>query len=112
MKIEVAALRTQSGVTSPILIGFAGFAAGALLMGLLAFHPAPKADEPLRIPASSAPQDAVRLENVTLYAPDRLTAAGPWSFESATSTRAPGKTRPDRLSAPEGWTYDATGRTE
>jgi hypothetical protein len=120
MKVASKALHPQSGVVSPLVLaltGLTGFAAGALLVGTVAFapHPVPTGDS-LRIGVtSSASQDAVRVEAVSTYTPDRLAAAGPWPFESTTpaaSAGAPGKTRPDRLSAPEGWTYEATAQTE
>jgi hypothetical protein len=119
MTVASEALHSQSGAVSAFLIGFtglAGFAAGALLVGTVAFapHPTPT-DDSLRIGVtSSASQYAARIEATSTYAPDRLAVAGPWPFESAASAAAgaPGKMRPDRLSAPEGWTYEATGQTE
>ena len=111
-------MKVVSAALHPIvLIGLAGFAAGALLVGTVALgsRPVPTADESLRVPVTSrTAQDAVRVETTSIYAPDRLAVAGPWPFESATpaSERATGKMRPDRLSAPEGWTYDAAGQTE
>jgi hypothetical protein len=115
MKLASTALRTPFGVISPVLVGFTGFAAGALLMALVAFQPAPKAAESPRIPvSSSARHDAVRLEGISIYTPERAAPAGPWPFESATlaSARAPGKARADRLSAPEGWTYEAAASSD
>ena len=91
-----------------VLSGLAGFAAGALLVGVLALEQTPtsRAAESVR-PAvfSPAPQDAPRIELISTQAPDGLAVAGPWAFESASPAGAPGRARPDRLSAPEGWTY-------
>jgi len=114
MKVVSEALHPQSGAVSPFLIGFA---AGALLVGTVAFgpRPAPATHDSFRIPvASGTAQGVVRVEAIATYTPDRLAVAGPWFFESATAAAAgaPGKTRPDLLSAPEGWTYDAAERTE
>lgn len=92
------------------LAGVAGFAAGALLVGLLAFehpHTSNAAESPRALVSSAVAQQAPRIETNWMQAPDRLAVAGPWPFESAAPApaKAPGKMRPDRLSAPEGWTY-------
>jgi hypothetical protein len=116
-------MKVASAALHPLflfLMGFvalAGFVTAALLVGMLALGPRPVsiADDSLRVPAtSSSAQDLARVVAISIYAPDRLAAAGPWPFESATpgSERAPGKTRHDRLSAPEGWTYDASGQVQ
>ena len=111
MRTGFAAVRRQSGAISTVLIGLAGFAAGALLMGLVALtqQPLPIAAESPRLPASSfvprdvAPTPTMTYGNRAWAAP---AAPGPWPFESATpgSAHAPGAQRPDRLSGPEGWT--------
>jgi hypothetical protein len=92
------------------LAGLAGFAAGALLVGLFAVEhpPTSSAAESLRpavLPASA--RVAPPVEAISTQNPDRLTVVGPWPFESAAPApaAAPGRMRPDRLSAPEGWTY-------
>lgn len=105
------AARLQAGAISTALTGLAGFAAGALLTGLVAFtrHPVPIATESPRTPASNlAPNDVVQTPT-TPYG-DRAwpnqAEPFPWPFEAAGPARAPGAKRPDRLSGPDGWTYD------
>jgi hypothetical protein len=120
MRFGSAAFRTRFVLVSPVAIGFtglAGFVAGALVVGLMAFgtNPDASAGESLRVPvASRVEQDTARVETAWTYIADRPAVAGPWPFESAPHAPlgAPGKARPDRLSAPEGWTYDAAERTE
>jgi hypothetical protein len=111
MKTGFVAVRRQSGAMSAALIGLAGFAAGALLTGLVALSrsPVPVAVESPRLSASNlAPNDVV--PTPTMLYGNRAWAAPaeprPWPFESATpgSARAPGPNRPDRLGGPEGWT--------
>jgi len=92
------------------LAGVAGFAAGALLVGILALehpHTSKAAESPRTLVSRAAAQDAPRIEPISAQAADRLAVAGPWPFESAAPApaAAPGRMRPDRLSAPEGWTY-------
>jgi hypothetical protein len=111
------AVRRQSGAISTVLVALAGFAAGAFLMGLVAFvrQPAPIVGDTGRAPTSKAPaRDAV--STPMMIEPGRPWPSPaepfPWPFESATPASAPtpGKKRPDRLSAPEGWTYEAGGQ--
>lgn len=89
------------------LAGVVGFAAGALLVGILALehpHTSKAAESPPPVVAGAAAQDAPRVETISAQAFDRPAVAGPWAFESAAPAAAPGRNRPDRLSAPEGWT--------
>jgi hypothetical protein len=111
MRIGLAAVRPQSGAISTVLIGLAGFATGALLMGLVALtrQPVPIAAESSRLPASnSAPNDVVPTPTMPYGNRAWATPAEPhpWPFESATPGpgHAPGAQRPDRLSGPDGWT--------
>jgi hypothetical protein len=111
MKTEAMLSKLQS--KSPILnglTGLAGFAAGALLVGVIALDQAPASQaaesHSLAMPSAAARQ-APRIEVASPQIPAQ--AAAPWPFESTASApaRDPGKNRPDRLSAPEGWTYTA-----
>jgi hypothetical protein len=111
MRTGFVAVRRQSGAVSTVLIGLAGFAAGALLMGLVALSrpPVPIAVESPRLPASNlAPNDVVPTPTMPYGNRAWATPAEPrpWPFESATPgpARAPGAQRPDRLSGPDGWT--------
>jgi hypothetical protein len=117
MEKETAALPRQSGAISTALTALAGFTAGALVMGLLAFtrHPPPVAAESAAVPMSSiAGGDATNDAKNTAGAlnsdrswPGQADQALTWPFESGTRTRdPPGAKRPDRLSGPDGWTYD------
>jgi hypothetical protein len=118
MKIESAAIRSHSGLTT-----LGGFAAGALTVGMIAFvaQPMPKTENGSRIPtltsfAQGAARDAAMREIMATQAPDPSAAgpAGPWAFEVATPEppRGPGKKRPDLMGAPEGWTYDPGRQTD
>ncbi len=92
----------------PVLSGVAGFAAGALLVGILAIEQTPTssaAESPRPAMLSTAPLDAPRIEWISTQPSNRFADADPWPFESAAPAAAPGRARPDRLSAPEGWTY-------
>jgi hypothetical protein len=109
MRTGFAAMRPQSGAMSTVLIGLAGFAAGALLMGLVAVsrQPLPVVAESPHLPASNrAPNEVVPTPTMPYGNREWATAAAPWPFESATpgAARAPGAQRPDRLSGPDGWT--------
>jgi hypothetical protein len=112
MKTGSMAVRAQSGAVSAALLGLTGligFAAGAMLAGLLLAGgdttPAPAASD--RAAASNA---APRGPAPTLAAPatdwPAAQAPSPWPFESGRSAAAdvPGRNRPDRLGGPEGWT--------
>ena len=109
MGIGSAAMHPQSGAMSTAIVGLAGFAAGAFLMGLLAFtrQQGPTAAESSRVPAATlVPNDRMQTP-ATPYA-DRAwpyqAEQFPWPFESAAPERVPGVKRPDRLSGPDGWT--------
>ena len=110
MKSGSAARRRQSGTMSTVLIGLVGFAAGAVLMGLVALtrQPGPVAAVSPRLPASNlAPSDVAPTPTMPYGSRAWSTQAesSPWPFESASGpARAPGPKRPDRLSAPDGWT--------
>lgn len=110
-----AVARLQSGAISTALIGLAGFVAGALVMGLVAFarHPMPSVAESTRTPAStSIPHDMGSPATAPYWERTSPSQAEPfpWPYEGAAPARPPGANRPDRLSAPDGWTYDsATG---
>jgi hypothetical protein len=113
MRIGPAAARAQSGAIFTVLIGLGGFAAGALVMGLLTFsgQPAPAGVQTDALPAPVAtPRDPMPpmtgIDGIRSWpAPGR---PSDWAFEGASpaAETAPGTRRPDRLSAPEGWTYD------
>jgi hypothetical protein len=114
-----AAGRPQSGAISTALVGLAGFAAGALVVGLLALarHPASATNEPMQSPESNlAAHEVVPAPAIVTRDKEWPPPAEPfpWPFESQThaSIGAPGKNRPDRLSGPEGWTHDAAGSNE
>jgi len=114
MEIGSAAMRVQSGAISTALVALAGFAAGAVLMGLVALtrHPVPIATEsPRTATPNLAPNDVFQAPT-TLYRdrawPDQAEPF-PWPFESTPPARAPGAKRADRLSGPDGWTYDPAG---
>jgi hypothetical protein len=118
MQSGCAAVRPQSGGISAALIAVAGFAAGALVVGLVALtRPAgPSAPQTARLPASSgASRDVVPppLIDGGRAWPDQAGSV-PWPFESAQRppARAPGAKRPDRLSGPDGWTVDAAARKD
>lgn len=110
MKSGSAARRRQSGTVSTILIGLGGFAAGAVLMGLVALTrpPGPVAAVSPRLPASNlAPSDVAPTPTISYGSRAWSTQAerSPWPLESASGpAHAPGPKRPDRLSAPDGWT--------
>ena len=115
---EAAALPRQSGAISAALTALAGFAAGALVVGLVALirHPLPVAADSLALPMSSAvSHDATKDENRTAGAlnsdrlwPGQADEVLTWPFESGTRApeHPPGRKRSDRLSGPDGWTYD------
>jgi hypothetical protein len=110
----VIAGHPQRGAISTALVALAGFAAGAVVVGLLALarHPASTTEDSVRIPASNTGAHE-EVPAPTLITRDREwpppAEPFPWPFESSTrgSASVPGKKRPDRLSAPEGWTHDA-----
>jgi hypothetical protein len=112
MGTEAAALPRQSGAISTLLTALAGFAAGALVVAVLAFtrHPLPVASEPVAVPMSSAAGgDGKEPElNSDRAWPGQADQVLTWPFESGTLAREhpPGASRPDRLSGPDGWTYD------
>jgi hypothetical protein len=114
MGTESGALPRQTGAISTALIAMAGFTAGALLMGLLAFtrHPMPPVAETVAVPISSTASGeqtkAIGALNRDSTQPGQADEALTWPFESATPAHEgiPGPRRPDRLSAPDGWTYD------
>jgi len=115
MRSGFAAVRPQSGAMSTVLIGLAGFATGAALMGVVALtrQPVPVVAESPRLPASNfAPNDVVATPTMPYGNRAWSTPAEPrpWPFESAApgSARAPGAQRPDRLSGPDGWTPDVS----
>jgi hypothetical protein len=105
MKTGFALLPRQSGAISSGLVALAGFAAGALVVGLLALnqHPAPIVDKSIPAPMARGASEAN-------WEPAAAPQADPptWPFESGTPApaRPPGAGRPDRLSAPDGWTYE------
>jgi hypothetical protein len=113
MGTESSALPRQTGAISTAWIALAGFAGGALLMGVLAFtrHPVPTVAETVAVPISSAASgEAARTATAPSRDstwPGRADEASTWPFESGTPAHehAPGPKRPDRLSAPDGWTY-------
>ena len=111
---ESRALPRQTGAISTALTAFAGFAAGASLMGLLAFtrHPINSVADAVAVPVSGvaghdAPKTVGSVDKDSAW-PGKADEALTWPFESGTAAldRIPGPKRPDRLSAPEGWTYD------
>jgi hypothetical protein len=111
MGIGFAAMRPESGAMSTVMVGLAGFAAGSLLMGLVAFtrQAGPIAAQSSRVPAATlVPNDRMQTPE-TPYA-DRAwpyqAEPFPWPFESAAPERVPGPKRPDRLSGPDGWTSE------
>lgn len=109
MKIGTEVSARQAGAISSGLVGLAGFAAGALLMGLVAFHPrpAPAAAESARVPGSNG-ATAEADSRTNLQERTRPSQADPSAsaFESGTPGPAhpPGRQRADLLSAPDGWT--------
>lgn len=114
MGTESGALPRQTGAISTALTALAGFTAGALLMGLLAFnrHPMPTVAETGAVPVSGAasrePTETIGALNTDSTRPGQADEALTWPFESGTPAHEgfPGARRPDRLSAPDGWTYD------
>ncbi len=116
MKMGFEAARTQAGAISAAVAavaGSAGFIAGALVMGLLAFSQdsQPRTGQALQAPASNrASQDASQ-PTVFYQTPDgpAVPWPEPWGFEKAPAKQAgaPGTKRADLLSAPEGWTHQA-----
>jgi hypothetical protein len=111
MRTATAAVTAQSGAVSATLIALAGFAAGALVVGLLALvrHPAPAAGESARMPASGTVLHEADPASTIMTRDTEWPSRGepfPWPFEATTpaSAVAPGRNRPDKLSAPEGWT--------
>ena len=114
MGTESSALPRQTGAISTALTALAGFAAGALLMGVLSFtrHPVPTVAEKVAVPISGAASGeaakTVGARNRDSAWPGQADEALTWPFESGTPAyeHVPGPKRPDRLSAPDGWTYD------
>lgn len=114
MGTESGALPRQTGAISTALTALAGFTAGALLMGLLAFnrHPMPTVAETVAVPISGAashePTKTIGALSTDSTRPGQADEALTWPFESGTRAHEgiPGLRRPDRLSAPDGWTYD------
>lgn len=113
MTVRSSANRAQSGgifSTMNALVAMGGFAAGALLVGWVAFERSSSGTaESAQIPIPPhAPQPAVELPVTPIQAWHPSAVSGPWNFEAATPEPRgwPGRKRPDLLSAPEGWTYD------
>ena len=104
---KMSTLQSKSSLLNG-LTGLAGFAAGALVVGVIALDQAPASmaaeSHSLAMPSAAA-RHAPQIEVASQGLPAQ--AAGSWPFESTTGApaRDPGKNRPDRLSAPEGWTY-------
>lgn len=120
MKTGYATARAQAGAVSAILVGITGlvgFAAGALVMGLVALSQDPETDVAARVVVPASNRAVHEAPEPTFYqVPDgpAVTWPQPWPYEAAARKRAdaPGPKRPDRLSAPEGWTQEAAGKTE
>jgi hypothetical protein len=113
MKTGYEAARTQAGAISAAVAavaGSAGFIAGALVMGLLAFsqESQPSTSQALSAPASNRASPDAPQPSVFYQTPDgpAVPWPEPWGFERAPAKQAgaPGAKRADRLSAPEGWT--------
>jgi len=85
-------LRAQSGVIPAALVGLAGFAAGALTVGLLAFTGRP---------ASGG--DVAHIPALTAGAQNGARDA---SMREATPLQTPARARPDGLAGPDDPTYD------
>ena len=109
LEVQWDAIDQRASVTVAALFGFA---AGTLLVGLIAL-----ASEPTGGPTGPRIRDRAAAAERQLSAADAglpsptVQASEPWNFESAAPkpSRAPGRSRPDRLSAPDGWTYNAVG---
>jgi hypothetical protein len=99
MKTESTALRLPSGARSPLQIGLAavgGFAAGALLVGMMTFERRPTLgiDETARIPAVSRPAGPADREVAARgdrgrQRPDSTVQEGPmpWDLEAAAAAK-------------------------
>jgi len=116
MKMGYEAARAQAGAIPAAVAavaGSAGFIAGALVMGLLAFSQdsQPSTGRALPAPASNRASQEAPQPTVFYQTPDgpAVPWPEPWGFEKAPSKQAgePGPKRADRLSAPEGWTHQA-----
>ena len=116
MKMGYEAARVQAGAISAAVAavaGSAGFIAGALVMGLLAFSQdsQPRTGQRLPAPASNGASQDASQPTVFYQTPDgpAVPWPEPWGFEKAPGKQAsaPGRNRADRLSAPEGWTHQA-----
>jgi hypothetical protein len=111
-----SSVHTQSGgisATVMALTALGGFAAGALVAGVVALapHSASGSNASARISAElGAPPSAAGPPPASTEAPPppAVPATAAWSFEAATPRPRGGlgRKRPDLLSAPEGWTYD------